>query len=175
MRPPPPSTPKPSRRRKWLRRVVEPLLIIGLLLGVRAWQQRNAVSGPAPRLQGTAVTGEPLSLEALRGGPVLVHFWATWCSVCDTVKGSIDAIAHDYAVISVAEDSGQAAELHAWMERQGISFPTIADSGGLSRAFGVQAFPTDFVIGPDGRIRFVEVGYSSELGLRARLALAARW
>ena len=161
-------------RKKWLRNGAEALVFLVALLGIRAWQQRGVASGQAPQLQGTLVTGAPASLAALRGRPVLVHFWATWCSVCNAERGNIAAIARDYPVLGVAEDSGGAEAVRAWMQRQGVSFPTVVDSGALAREYGVRAFPTSFVIGKDGRIRFVETGYTTELGLRLRLALAGR-
>ena len=53
--------------------------------------------------------------------------------------------------------------------------PTIVDRDGtLSSNFGVNAVPATFIIDTDNQIRFVERGFTSELGLRARLWLAEK-
>jgi len=103
-----------------------------------------------------------------------VHFWATWCPVCKAEQGSIAAIAHDHPdVISVAMQSGKPEEVAKYLSDQGIAFPVLNDpDGSISAAWGVHAVPASFIIGPDGQIRFVEVGYTTSLGLRLRLWLA---
>jgi peroxiredoxin len=103
-----------------------------------------------------------------------VHFWATWCPICRTEQGSIAAIAQDHPdVITVAMQSGTPQEVSRYMQEQGIAFPVVNDPDGIiSRAWGVHAVPASFIIAPDGQIRFVEVGYTTGMGLRLRLWLA---
>lgn len=60
-----------------------------------------------------------------------------------------------------------------YMQEQGIAFPVLTDrDGALSRAWGVHAVPASFIIAPDGQIRFIEVGFTTGIGLRLRLWLA---
>ena len=60
------------------------------------------------------------------------------------------------------------------MREQGIALPVLNDSdGSISKAWGVHAVPASFIIAPDGRISFVEVGYTTSIGLRLRLWWAA--
>ncbi len=163
------------RTKRWLRAGAEAALVVAVLLGVRAWQHRHAPSGQAPPVAGTLVSsGASASLAQLRGRPVMVHVWATWCSVCSAERGNVQAVAKDHAVLGVAEDSGSAEQVRAWMKQHGVDFPTVLDDGALARSYGVQAFPTSFFVGSDGAIRFVETGYTTELGMRARLWLAGR-
>jgi thiol-disulfide isomerase/thioredoxin len=163
-----------SRAAKWRSFAVNLLLFVIVVASIRYWQHRDMPSGAAPALQGVTLAGQPYTLASRPGKPVLVHFWATWCPICRAEQGSIAAIAQDDAnVITVAMQSGSAAEVARHMQQQGIAFPVVNDSDGrISGAWGVHAVPASFIIAPDGQIRFVEVGYTTALGFRLRLWLA---
>ncbi|MGC2049021.1 MAG: protein disulfide oxidoreductase [Gallionella sp.] len=165
---------KPSRRKIWRKRALELLLFIVLIAGIRAWQQRDMVSGSAPPLQGVLLGGSAYALPARPEQPVLVHFWATWCLPCRAEQDNIAAIAQDHPnTITVAMRSGNDAEVAKHLAEQKLHFPVLNDADGrLSTAWGVNAVPASFIISPDGQIRFVEVGYTTALGLRFRLWLA---
>jgi len=105
--------------------------------------------------------------------PVVMDFWATWCPVCRTEEGSINAISKDHQVLSVATTSGEAQEVAAYLKKQGLEFPVIPDESGiLGVAWGIRGVPSSFIIDADGRIRHAAVGYTTEPGLRLRLWLA---
>lgn len=166
---------KPSRKRVWLRRTIELGIIIVVIFGVRAWQQRDVVSGAAPALHGVLLDGKPLSSASMQAGkPVLVHFWATWCPICKAEQDSIEALAGDhFNVITVAMQSGTSESVARFMDEQKLSFPVLNDpDGATSASWGVHAVPASFIVDGDGKIRFVEIGFTTELGLRLRLWLA---
>ena len=169
---PPARAGKPKR--SWRSWALEAAIIALVFFGVRTYQQRNVVSGPAPTLQGAGLEGEPLDLATLREeGPVMVFFWATWCGVCDSMDEAVSAVAEDHRVITVASSSGSAVEIRAHMADEGIDFPLISDPEGvLAHAWGVSAFPTVFIVDSDGEIRATEVGFTTGLGMRARLFFA---
>jgi len=162
------------RASKWRFIAIEALLLVVIVAGIRAWQQRDMVSGPAPALQGMTLAGRPYKLPAHPERPVLVHFWATWCPICSAEQGSIAAIAHDHPnVITIAMQSGKTEQVVRFMEKNEIAFPVVNDAdGSISNSWGVHAVPASFIIAPDGQIRFVEVGYTTGMGLRLRLWLA---
>ena len=145
-----------------------------MIAGIRVWQQRDMPDGMAPPLSGTQIDGNAYTLPVRPAHPMLVQFWATWCSICRVEQGSIDSIARDHpGTITVAMQSGSNAAVGKHMAEQDLHFPVVNDPAGrLAAAWGVHAVPASFVVGTDGRIRFVEVGYTSELGLRLRLWLA---
>ena len=61
-------------------------------------------------------------------------------------------------------------EMGVWLEEQGVSYPVVLDADArLSGLYGIQGVPTSIIIDPVGDIRFVEVGYMTETGLRLRL------
>lgn len=163
-----------TRMAKWRNIAFNVGLFVVVVAGIRAWQQRDMVSGMAPALQGITIAGKPYSLPAHPAQPVLVHFWATWCPICRTEQNSIVAIARDHPnVITIAMQSGKPEEVARYMREQGIDFPVVNDAdSSIANAWGVHGVPASFIISPDGKIHFVEVGYTTGLGLRLRLWLA---
>ncbi len=160
-------------RRNWRRLAVELLVIALIIVGVRAYTTRGTVSGPAPPIEAQTVDGGRVSLAALRGQPVMVHFWATWCPICRTEQGSVEAIARGHRVVTVAMQSGNAAAVRRYLREQDWKVPAVADEdGALSQAFGVRAVPATFFIDRQGQVRYVEVGYTTGVGMRLRLWLA---
>ncbi len=150
-------------------------LVVLLYAGVRAYQHRALPSGPAPDLAGSAPSGGELSLRSYRGRPVLLHFWASWCGVCQLEQSSIVALAQGLPVLTVATQSGTPEQLRLYAQQHHLEFPILTDaSGALARRYGVTALPTTFVLDAAGRIRHAEVGYTTQLGLRLRMWLAAR-
>ena len=172
--PAPEQPPAVTRRaRRWLRRAGEIVVIVVLILVVRAWQQRDVASGLAPALAGQLLDGRQYVLAPSAGQPVLVHFWATWCPICRLEQGSIESLARDYPTITVAMQSGDALSVEQHLKREGLHFPVINDPDGrVAASWGVRAVPASFIVDAAGRIRFVEIGYTTYLGLRLRLRLA---
>ena len=161
------------KKRPWWRNLLEVAVMIAVLLAVRAYMQRGTVTGVAPDIEGRRLDGTQVALSAMRGSPVILHFWATWCPVCRREEPSIEALARDHAVLTVATRSGGPDAVRKHLEARHVSFPVIVDPDGkLAARYGVRVLPTTFVIGPDGRIRFTETGYTTEIGLRVRHWLA---
>lgn len=166
------NTPKPRRLRRWLGELAFVLLAV---LAVHVYQTWSTARGIAPPLEGVDLHGQPWALADLRGRPVLVHFWATWCPVCRLEQGGIQAVSGDWSVLSVVLEGTSSADLRTYMAREGLSFPVLRDPDGRWAArYGVRGVPASFVVDADGRIRFTSVGYSTETGLRLRLWLAAK-
>lgn len=168
------TAPAPLWRRR-ARSLGQVAAFVALFLGVRALTQRGVATGAAPPLAGTDLAGRAVSLADLRGKPVVVHFWATWCSVCSAEASTVDALAREHTVLTVASSSGQADEIRASMEQRRVSFPVVVDpEGEIARAWGVRAFPTSFFVTPGQRIRVVETGFTTSLGFAVRLWLTGR-
>jgi peroxiredoxin len=166
----PTESPAASRRSKWLRAGIEVLVVVALVVGVRAFQTRDSASGPAPALRALDLEGQQVDLADLRGQPVALHFWASWCGVCSAMRHNVQSVAQGHRVISVASRSGNDAAVRSFVAQHALDAPVIVDpSGVIAEAYGVSAFPTTFFVDASGVIRHVEVGYTTELGMRVRL------
>ena len=164
-----------AKRKRWLRWLIEALVLILILYLVQLWQTRNAPEGEAPALEGITLQGERFSLQQRERRPLLIYFWADWCPVCGMTSGSVERLSHDHSVITVAMQSGDAENVSQHLEAHGLSFPVILDDqGSISRRWNVRGVPSFFVLDADNRIQQVAVGYTSSWGLRARLWLAER-
>jgi len=160
---------------RWMRRSLELTLLAGVIFALHAYQTRGLVSGAAPVFSGKLLDGKAVSLSDYYGQPVLLHFWATWCPVCGLEQSSIDRIARDYPVLTVALDELSENDMLEWMTAEGVSYPVVRDpSGVIAGQFGVSGVPTSMVVDAEGRVRFVAVGYTTESGLRLRLWWAGK-
>jgi len=160
------------RRRRWPAWLRDIVLVLLVLAALQWWQARDLAAGPAPPLVGHLLDGTAYQLDP-GAGPVLVHFWASWCPVCRLEQDSIAQIAADRAVITVATTSGTRDEVAAYLQEQVLRLPVLLDEDGeLARRWGVNGVPATFVVDREGRIRHAGKGYSTEIGLRLRLWLA---
>lgn len=154
------------------------LLVFALVYaGIHSWQTRAIPSGEAPAFVTPSATGQTLGaieLDEWRarhpGRAVALHFWAEWCPICRLEEGSISALQTDWPVLTVAMKSGNAAGVQAVLRQRGLPWQAAVDAdGSLSQRYGLGAVPAFIVLDAQGRIRFAELGYTSEAGMRLRL------
>lgn len=158
------------RARGW---IINIAIIAAVFYGVQWYKSRPLADGQAPPLGAALTTGAHFDLAAWRGKPVLVHFWATWCPVCKLEEHSIQRLSRNFRVVTVALQSGDAADIATYLGARGLDFPAITDPDGhIAARWGVRGVPASFVLDADGAIRFASVGYSPGIGLRAQLWLA---
>lgn len=120
-----------------------------------------------PDLKLTTLEGETIELKSLVGKVVVLDFWATWCSPCirampDLMAATSEFPSDDVVLLAVnqEEDAGTIREFlsgRAWQLQVGL------DNGTIARRFQVQSLPQTIIVGPDGKIAFVKVGYSTDL------------
>jgi len=167
-------SPSSSKSKKWKSIAINGLLMLLIYIGFQYWQERNALSGEAPVFVGKLLTGENISLAAYRGKPVLVHFWASWCPICRFEQGNIDSLSRDYAVLTIAAQSGSREEVAEYVAEQGITAPVLVDEyGDIAAMYSVRGYPSSFIIDEQGQIYDQEIGFTSEWGLRLRLKMLA--
>lgn len=160
-------------RTAWSKNLLWLLAIAVVFFGIRAWQQQAMPKGMAPPLTGQTIDGRMVSLADYRGKPVLLYFWASWCRICEFEQGSILSLAKDYPLLTVALRSGNELQLRKYMDEHQFHVTAIVDEfGELASRYGVRGTPSAFFIDADGQIRSIEIGYTSEFGMRIRMWLA---
>lgn len=132
--------------------------------------QRDIVSGTAPDINAPMLNGQYFNLYQNKTRPILVHFWASWCPVCKLEQSNIQNISEDYEVITIAMQSGHDAEVKQFMNDEKLSFNVINDEFRIiSQKYNIKGVPVSFIVDKDNKIDFVEVGYTTEWGLKLRL------
>jgi peroxiredoxin len=142
------------------------LLVIILSLGVLlagCGGQNSLVGKPAPDFQFQGSEGQPISLSDLKGSPVLLNFWATWCGPCRGEMPYLQQIYEEWQVmglILLAINIGESSsEVDKFMQSQGFTFPVLLDSNGaIAAQYGIKYIPTTFFIDSDGTIKEVMGG-----------------
>jgi len=123
-----------------------------------------------PEVEVTLLDNSAYSLK--KGKPIVLHFWATWCKVCKLEVANIERLSKEYEVLTIAVNSGENAEITAYMKERELSFKVLNDvDGSWAKQFKVEAFPTTFMYDGTGELRFTEVGYTTTAGLLARMSL----
>ena len=131
----------------------------------------------APDFTLETIEGEPINLSELRGQPVLVFLWASWCSVCKTAMPGLQPVYNDYAslgfeilAVNMAfQDSLSTAK--TYFQAQGFTYPMLLDrDGSMAKDYQLHALPTSILVAPDGKVLDVIIGFGLTEGLlRSRL------
>ncbi len=121
------------------------------------------VGNLAPAFELRDLDGETVSLSGLRGSPVMLNFWATWCPPCRAEMPYLQEIYDEWTsqglvllAINLRESS---SEVRGFMQSNGLSFPVLLDStGSVGTKYNVSGIPTTFFIDKDGIIQAMRVG-----------------
>ncbi len=162
--------------RVWIRDIV---IVAGLYLGLSLYQTRHVLERGVefPELELRSLEGSPTRLSSYRGRAVMVHVWATWCSVCRREFGSVAALAaappRNAAVVTIVMDGEDARRIGSFVRQHDILYPVLLGSEDLSAKLGVHVFPTTYYLDREGSVSSATVGMSLRWVMWLRLWWAA--
>lgn len=150
-------------------------VVISLLLVLASGLRRDPRAIPSPLVGRMApafdlqlFTGARLASAELRGRPVVLNFWASWCvPACTDEAPSLQAIWDRYRTKGVTvvgvNIQDREAPARAFIQRFALTFPIGMDPRGeISIDYGVYGVPETYVIDRSGRIVYKHAGAVSE-------------
>ena len=167
------------RQKSLLQFVFVGLVIAVVLVGAGLWASGfGAQSAPvaveigaiapeiAVRKLENGQPGEVVSLHNLRGHPIILNFWATWCEPCQEEFPALDAVYRKYReskqleVIGLnVQDPSGLDRVQAFLGQTGVIFPIwLGTDAGVDRTYHVKAMPTTVFIDRSGVIRQIRIG-----------------
>ncbi len=132
--------------------------------------KRSEVGSLAPDFTLKDLQGRDVRLSGYRGRVVLLDFWATWCPPCKATVPELVALEHKYGgkglvVLAVSLDDGSntAAKLSAFSREHAINYTVLLGNEDVEKKYNIDSIPAMYVIGRDGRILNLHMGYMENL------------
>lgn len=137
-------------------------LMLSSILGCGLFQSEPLEVGDrAPDFGLPTIDGQTVELSELKGQPVLVNFWATWCGPCVMEMPYLQAASEEkgaeveFIAINLGEDVGKVSQ---FAQGRGLSFTIALDTKKTGEAYNIRYIPTTFLIDEQGVIRHIKIG-----------------
>jgi cytochrome c biogenesis protein CcmG/thiol:disulfide interchange protein DsbE len=136
-------------------------VLVGVLflgLGKNPAEIRSPLIGkPAPTFALREVgTGRTVDVSTLKGKPVVINFWATWCGPCweehPVLVANARRLQPNVQFLGVVFDDTE-QKILSFLQQRGSGYPTLVDEKGKTAiAYGVGGVPESFVLDASGTI-----------------------
>jgi peroxiredoxin len=145
------------------------VMLIVLSFAAAACQTEGTEIGMrAPDFELNTLDGQTVSLSELRGTPVLVNFWATWCGPCTYEMPFLQQVYDEWQqgeLVMLAVNIGENANaVTSFMESYSLSLTVLLDATmEVALSYNIQYIPTTFFIDEKGTIQDIKVGAFSSV------------
>jgi cytochrome c biogenesis protein CcmG/thiol:disulfide interchange protein DsbE len=132
------------------------------------------IGRPLPSFRLVTLDGQTVTAEELRGKPILINFWASWCAPCVAEHAILSDAQRRYGdritIVGVLyQDTADRAR--TFEARHGGDWPVLLDPGGtLALDFGVTGPPESYFVDAAGIVRAKQFGPLTDGVLAARVA-----
>ncbi len=139
-------------------------------------EQDTNIGNLAPDFQLPDLDGQSISLSNLRGKPVLINFWATWCPPCRAEMPYLQEIFEEWSgksLVVLAINVGEShSKVEEFMQSNNLSLPVLLDiKQAVAIKYNIQFFPTTFFIDKDGIIQVKTIGaFPSKAAIEEKLS-----
>ncbi len=123
------------------------------------------------------VVGQPLPLASLRGYPIVINFWASWCVPCQKEAPELAdaAVAHPDVVFLGVNVQDLEDDAQGFLSRYRVPYTSLRDGDStVFRAYGLTGVPETYYLDRNGRIRSHTAGPVTTESLEAAIAGIAR-
>jgi len=139
------------------------LAVVAGMLGLLVWKLTHQshppkIGGPAPsfslkRLDG----GGTVALASLRGKPVVLNFWASWCPPCKSEAAALEAAYRHYRTQGVVflgiDYHDVSGDARTFLSHHGVTYTTLQDgSGKVGDRYGLTGVPETYFVDRQGRL-----------------------
>jgi thiol-disulfide isomerase/thioredoxin len=122
------------------------------------------------------VDGRPVQLNDLRGQPVILNFWATWCAPCRVEMPDLQAVyerhqADGLVILAINREETAVTVRDFFYDELDLTFtPLLDETGDVSRLYGVANYPTSVFVDNEGMVTAVHLGLMIEEQIEGYLA-----
>ena len=122
---------------------------------------RLSLEGRQFRISGKTLEGKPIDTKTMAKSPILVHYWATWCSPCKADMTELRKIQAKYAkqnlqIIGINLDTDARVAAEFLQSGKSFPWPHVQEQGGfesdLAVGLGVLSVPVTILIDGDGKV-----------------------
>lgn len=151
---------------------------IALLLAAASAVRAQSVGAAAPEFRMKTLAGDTVVLSRYRGRPVVLNFWASWCTPCRVEMKDIAAVYESHvseglAILAInMTDQERMKDVRRFAQELHIAFPILLDEKGkLRERYALLGIPTSVFIDTVGVVRMVHRGPIPNEALQQGLSL----
>ena len=150
------------------------LILIVFVIGVLVWANNRTVSTPSGKIPDVSLEEFGQKLNGLRGKPVVLNFWASWCPPCREEAPDLEKTWRKYKgkveFIGIDIQNDTIDDALKFLEEFGVTYPQVRDNTGkIAISYKITGVPETFLITKDGQQVEHIVGATTEAKLSAAI------